>query len=333
MRTLREGLEERGLTFPAGGKHPSIMRLWLAKAGVVSEHSWQVDTVRLKAVLGTSTEQFAALSRFTAEQRAFLMALADSGKKSAQAANEIARLASRTYGVRFSEKGLPKQVLHDLQKAGYISITKTTEGRGARSPHIQPTAKFRTDIITPLLEQLRGQVDPKLLDLLDQPMMDILKKVHGKEKYEAGLGLEALAFKLMRSLGMTYVATRLRVQDTGGAEVDLIFKSARLIFSRWQVQCKRTARVALDDVAKEVGLTHFLKSNAIVVVTTGDFSSQARRYANKIMQDSNLCIVLITGRDLAAIQKNPTSIVDVFHREAENAMALKRIDLGGAADT
>src|SRR5262249_47176825 len=161
------------------------------------------------------------------------------------------KLASQTYGVRFSEKGLPKQVLNDLQNAGYISITKTTEGRGARSPHIQPMAKFRADVITPLLEQLQGQVDPKLLDLPEHPMADILKKVESKEKYEAGLGLEALAFKLMRSLGMTYVATRLRVQDTGGAEVDLIFESARLLFSRWQVQCKRTARVALDDIAKE----------------------------------------------------------------------------------
>ena len=72
-------------------------------------------------------------------------------------------------------------------------------------------------------------------------------------------------------LGMDYIATRLRnISATGGAEVDLIFHSSRLVYSRWQVQCKNTARVALDDVAKEVGLTHFLKSNVIVMVSTGD---------------------------------------------------------------
>ena len=76
--------------------------------------------------------------------------------------------------------------------------------------------------------------------------------------------LEALAFKIMRLLDMTYVATRLRVNQTGGAEIDLLFESARLVFFRWQIQCKNTARVLLDDVAKEVGLTHFLKSNVIV---------------------------------------------------------------------
>jgi len=67
-----------------------------------------------------------------------------------------------------------------------------------------------------------------------------------------GLALEALAFKLMRIIDLDYVATRLRGNATGGAEVDLLFESSRLVFSRWQVQCKNTSRVTLDDVAKEV---------------------------------------------------------------------------------
>ena len=39
----------------------------------------------------------------------------------------------------------------------------------------------------------------------------------------------------MRLIDLTYVATRLRGGVTGGAEVDLIFESARLVFSRWQI--------------------------------------------------------------------------------------------------
>lgn len=72
------------------------------------------------------------------------------------------------------------------------------------------------------------------------------------------------------------------------------------VYSRWQVQCKNTARVALDDVAKEVGLTHFLKSNVVVMVSTGHIGADARRYANKIMQDSNMCVVMIDRPDLEA---------------------------------
>jgi site-specific DNA-methyltransferase (cytosine-N4-specific) len=131
----------------------------------------------------------------------------------------------------------------------------------------------------------------------------------------------------MRLLDIGYVATRLRAQSTGGAEVDLVFESARLVFSRWQVQCKNTARVSLDDVAKEVGLTHLLKSNVIVVVSTGDIGPEARRYANKIMADSNLCVVMIDQVDLDKIKANATSIVDIFNREAHHAMTLKKLVL------
>src|SRR6185437_3254922 len=99
--------------------------------------------------------------------------------------------------------------------------------------------------------------------------------------------------KLMRLIDLDYVRTRLRGAVTGGAEVDVIFESSRLVFSRWQVQCKNTGRVALDDVAKEVGLTHLLKSNVIVMVSTGDIGSEARRYANRVMIDSNLCVVMV----------------------------------------
>ena len=80
-------------------------------------------------------------------------------------------------------------------------------------------------------------------------------------------------------------------------------------------------------VAKEVGLTHFLKSTVIVMVSTGDIGGAARRYANKIMQDSNLCVVMIDRPDLEAIKQNPASIVDAFKREAHNAMNLKKLDL------
>jgi site-specific DNA-methyltransferase (cytosine-N4-specific) len=136
----------------------------------------------------------------------------------------------------------------------------------------------------------------------------------------------------MRLLDLDYVATRVRGARTGGAEVDVIFESARLVYSRWQVQCKNTGRVSLDDVAKEVGLTHFLKSNVVVVVTTGDVGREARRYADRVMADSNLCVVVVDGDDLRRVVERPASIVDVFGREAKHAMRLKTLDLAEVAD-
>ena len=43
LTTLREGLALRGVHYPRGGKHPSIMRLWLAKAGVIVGSRWRID--------------------------------------------------------------------------------------------------------------------------------------------------------------------------------------------------------------------------------------------------------------------------------------------------
>src|SRR2546429_4762569 len=40
--TIRERLEERGVHFPRGGKHPSIMRLWLEKGGIFNKDSCRV---------------------------------------------------------------------------------------------------------------------------------------------------------------------------------------------------------------------------------------------------------------------------------------------------
>lgn len=326
LTSLREGLAERGVHYPSGGKHPSMMRLWLAMAGVFVGDRWQIDELRLPGVLGTNPADFGALSRFTSEQRAFLLALANTSITDPQPANEITKLAAATYGVKFPEKSLPKLVLNALVEAGYITATKTTKGRGAKPFMVTPTAKLVADVVTPLLNQLKDQTDPKLLDLLRKPLANILAEIDSEDRFIGGLALEALAFKLMRLLDMGYVATRLRAQTTGGAEIDLIFESSRLVFSRWQVQCKNTIRVSLDDVAKEVGLTHFLKTNVVVMVSTGDIGPEARRFANKVMTDSNLCIVMIDRTDLGNIRGNPAHIVDAFNREANHAMMLKKLD-------
>lgn len=129
----------------------------------------------------------------------------------------------------------------------------------------------------------------------------------------------------MRLLDMQYVTTRLRSSATGGAEVDLIFESTRLIFSRWQIQCKNTRSISLDDVAKEVGLTHMLRSNAIIMVSTGSIGNSARHYANMVMSNSNLAIVMLDRSDIKKIADRPDSIIDAFEREAQHAMMLKEL--------
>jgi site-specific DNA-methyltransferase (cytosine-N4-specific) len=162
------------------------------------------------------------------------------------------------------------------------------------------------------------------LGLLKTPLATVLAELKSGDRYIAGLALEALAFKLMRLLDMTYVATRLRASATGGAEVDLIFESARLVFSRWQVQCKNTSRVSLDDVAKEVGLTHFLKSDVIVIVSTGNIGSGARSYADAVVAKLRIHICCLGGDDLRTVSESPAALPELVSAQAPLALSWRR---------
>lgn len=327
LQTMRPELEIRGITFPSGGKHPSIMRLWLAKAGVFSEKGYEVNDDILKEILDENSDM-SDLRKLTKEQRYFILALLNTGIQEFQPASNVTKLASITYGVSYPEKSLPKAVLNDIETVGYIETQKATAGRGGKSHLCRPTEKAKKDLLEPLIKQLETQTDPRLIEMLTKSIPDILVDIKSENTYTKGIALEALAFKLLRILGLDYLATRVRAEATGGNEVDLLFHSDRLIYSRWQIQCKNTSNVSIDYVAREVGLTQILYSNVIVIITTGTVSPKAKKYANHIMKNSNLNIVFIDKDNIANIAKDPVAIVDIFDSEAKKIMQLKKIDLG-----
>lgn len=325
LLSLRKALEERDIHFPRGGKHPSIMKLWLEKAGVF-HGGWRINQTVLHEILGTEAKAIEALTKLTPEQRSYLKTLSNIDGPGPFASNEIQRLASVTYGTEFNEKNLPKTVLYPLREANFITVTRAA-GRGSHPFMVSPTPSMEAEILLPLLDQFAQQIDVKLRALLRRPLPEIMDSLTDEDKHVRGLALEALAFKLMRLIDLNYVTTRLRGTATAGAEVDVIFESSRLVFSRWQVQCKNTDRVSLDDVAKEVGLTHLLKSNVIVIVSTGSIGDEARRYANRVMTDTNLCVVMVDRDDITEIGATPAFIVDVLNREARHAMQIKALKL------
>ncbi len=190
-----------------------MMRLWLEKAGVIIGSRWQVDEEKVKEVLQTE-DDYDVLRRFTPNQQAFLQTLANTGETRPQSATNIVKLAEVTCGVKFPEKSLPKEVLNAIETAGYIHVHKTTTGRGAKPFEVSPTSKLIAEITIPILEQLKNQTDTKLIDLQRKSLDEILSEINSDDRYVSGLALEALAFKLMRCLGIDYVATRLRAQST-----------------------------------------------------------------------------------------------------------------------
>jgi site-specific DNA-methyltransferase (cytosine-N4-specific) len=328
LELLANRLRDYDLYVPDTGRHLPTLLIWLRAAGVFRGGQYSIDEVRLKEIVGMDMEDIEALSVLSPEQRAFLRTLANLGPADAPyQSNDIEALAATTYGVVFKRKQTSTQVIHPLADAGLISAERGTDGRGAKPFLIQPTDRLVAEVVEPLLQRIETNVSARLRPLLRRPMRHIVAELDSTDRHIRGLALEALAFKLMRLIDLTYVGTRLSGEQTGGAEVDLVFESARLVFSRWQVQCKNTTSVRLDDVAKEVGLVHLLKSNAVVVVSTGSIGPAARKYANTVMTNTNLAIALLDADDISTIVERPAAIVEILNREAEHAMDLKAIDI------
>jgi site-specific DNA-methyltransferase (cytosine-N4-specific) len=316
LPNLRDALLERGIHTPSANKHMSLMRLWLQLGGVVNSR-WVVNQKVLDELLGLSASEIDALQAMTKEQAAVCRFLADWGEAPVDS-SKLRKAVQTAYGVRINEKQMPRDVLIPLCDLGFVEFTS---GK-ARSAPVVATEKLRHEVTMPLLEQLSGSLPPRLLELLRLPLDEIVGHLDG-DSHEKGLALEALAFKMLRVVGLDYVDTRYRPRSGGRFEVDLVFQSSALAYSRWQVQCKNTGSVSLDDIAKEVGLTYHLLSNAIIVITRGVIGPEARNYATDVMRKTNLAIILLDGQDVEEVVHDPLQMLSLLAREADWAMKLK----------
>ena len=183
------------------------------------------------------------------------------------------------------------------------------------------------EVTVSLPQQQEGKIEPNLLTLTRTSLAGVLTQTNDLDSRASGLALEALALKLMDLLDMRFVAARPRSETTDGIETGLIFESDQPVFSRWQVQCKKTEMLTVGDVAKEVGLTYLLKSNVIVMISTGNIEDEARLYADAVMRKTNLCIVMLDGADLHAISVDSMHIKQVFSRETQRTKGLRPLDI------
>lgn len=178
-----------------------------------------------------------------------------------------------------------------------------------------------------LLQQWQSEVEPDILGLLRRPIAEVLAQTNSLEHRAVGFALKALAFKLIDLLDIQVTAIRLRTETTGRIDVGLIFESEQPVFSRWQVQCKSTETLTVDDIAREVGLTYLLKSNVIVMICTGTIEDAVRHYTDTVMRKTNLCIVILDRTELHAISTSPMHIKQVFSREAQRTKGLRPLDI------
>jgi hypothetical protein len=321
-RIIKE-LSFRGIYHPPNGTHANAMRQWLEMAGVVEERKWVVNKDRLQQVLGVSMDEIEALAGLTKAQRDFVKAFARLNTDEALS-NKVAQYATTLYGTEFREGGLPQSVLFALSDVGLITYEKTTGGQGAKPYIVRATDKLRNELVEPILDAIEQSAGIQYRNLVRKPYAQVLQELNDPSKHVKGLALEALAFYLGRLLGLSFVRWRLRSNETGGAELDVIMEGDRLVFSRWQIQCKNAAKAELADIAKEVGIAQVIKANVILIVCTGTIGPVARQFAKQVMEQTNLYVALIDGKDLKQLLTNPADIAKIMNEQASEAMTIKR---------
>ncbi len=157
-----------------------------------------------------------------------------------------------------------------------------------------------------------------------ESLLTILQELASENTEIHGKALEMLPLYFVRLLGLEFE----NWQKRNARIVKLLANETELLFSRWQIRCQDTldSDVLLDDLAEEVGLSLKFKSNIILVVTTGEFSSEALKYRDEIMRSTSLNIITINGQELGALARSPHVIVDMLNSKASDVVQLKALE-------
>ncbi len=281
------------------GENINPMRLWLEKAGVINR--WDIDAGVLKKLTGAAPDEISDLVALPEDQQAILRALATTTDTPPIDGNKLRDLAElQTPGLTISTKQFAPSTLKRLEAEGWITVTKVTGGRGAKPHQVEPTKKFIDLIRKSLMNAVLDQVH--LLDpaSLRKPLPDLLDIVDdtSKTSHARGLALEGVCIQVVRMLGARFVAWRLRGDQTSGAEVDVVAETLEKPYLLYQIQSKASAINGREIIDREVGVAGALKSNVILFVSAQKVGPAARRAASTHMQESNLAILFLEGKDL-----------------------------------
>lgn len=282
----------------------STLANWMAAAGVLIKagNDYSVDDLSLKSLISISSEEGAELEQLESPQRLFLVILRRLAVTEGGKWLPTGRLISeclRDYPRIFDEDQFRKKVIGPLREQGWIAIEGLTSGRGAKSGKVRAEPKLLGIPVEYLMPNFDSAVPPDLRGKVDTPLAEIEAKLESPSKHDRGLALELLALRVILDLSLSPRGFRRRAKSTGYAEVDVTAEGANLLFSRWMFQCKaigRTAKVGVEDVAREVGIAIHAKAHVIVMVTTGSFSRVAMDFAREITSSTPLQFLFLDGK-------------------------------------
>ncbi len=328
LEYLGEEMNDLGIKLAPNSTYISTMVAWLAKAGVMQENGYSVNWDVVYDLLNTDADLIDKLHELTSEQKFFMLSMLSLAVTEFIPSNKISKHTRSVYSVRLTSKNLVKDVLEPLEDAGLIETQKTTTGRGAKPHDVRIAERGKNELLLPMLENLAEITEITSADL-NQSFEDVVANLDHEDKYIRGIALELFAVWIIRLLGLRFSKWRLRsFQATGGAEVDVMAASDKIVYSRWQMQCKNIkGKVDVDTVAKEVGLTFLTQADVIALVTTGGFTGDAVNYANQVTDNSRYYVILLDGEDIKRIVADRTKIIDILNIKARRVFAKKELGL------
>lgn len=303
---------------------------WLREAEIL--RGYQVDEAQYYKIVGTTSEVIEALKHLSDTQIGFLRAMVALGVTDFTPHNVIARHAEGLYPGQFAYnwKDPERQLLQPLVQAGFIQLRKSPKGaegaQGGKSTEVKPTAKFEGEIAELILRPMYEAAGFKdIRKIRSIPLSKLVADIRQRgDDNLRGQALEMLAIRVCQLLDLEFYGWRETDEAlVAGGEVDGFMQSARLIYSRWQIQCKASDKITYETIAKEVGVAEVTLANVIIIVSTGTMTTGAQSFRQRIVGKTPLNIIIIDGKDLNAIVKNPAEITRLLSEQAQHAMRTK----------
>lgn len=329
-KNLAECLKIEGITnLSTNTTDHSTMKNWMVASGLISKDGTANDAV-FENVLGVSSTDSNDLAALPLAQQVFLSQLRRehvTGGPGPFSANKILRPCLEQYPDVFDEAQFAKKVREPLVTDGWIEVEGLATGaHGGKSGKIKGSSRLLAIPLSQVIPDFESAVPADLRARIDCPLSQIKADLFGNDTHLGGLALELLALRIILDLGLNPKGFRVRSKDSAHAEVDLIAEGSHLLFSRWTFQCKRhtgSAKVSLSDVAKEVGIALYVKAHVIVMVTTGSFTADARKYADAMTSDTTLQFLFVDGKTLSKYLTNDKSVL-LAHARANAAAIMER---------
>ena len=328
---LAMNLSDQGFRVSIHNTAINSLRMWLAQAGLFpkgrGQRAWMVDAGVKQRLMAMSDQTIAQIAWLSEDQRAYLEALCRVAPTSWHRAAPIRDLADTILGRRLDRSNLPKRYLNPLVEAGLIEYT-TGGTAGGKTSLLRTTSHFDKTILQSFVQETISRLDPSLTAYYLRAPEDIYKDLASSNKHVKGEALEAFAIRVMRLLGLRFVAWRKRAADeTGRAEVDVLMAGVvGGVPTRWQIQCKNkpSGRVALEDIAKEVGITLITKATHVMILANSLVTTDARDFAEEIMRHTSLTVMILDRDDFDRIRETPASVGAILQRKADLVQQIPR---------